>query len=29
MIDALIGDAMAIVAGLGHGERRFHLAGHD
>jgi pimeloyl-ACP methyl ester carboxylesterase len=29
MIDALIGDAMAIVAALGHGERRFHLAGHD
>ena len=29
MIDVLIGDAMAIVAGLGHGERRFHLAGHD
>ena len=29
IIDALIDDAMAIVAGLGHGERRFHLAGHD
>jgi pimeloyl-ACP methyl ester carboxylesterase len=29
MIDGLIGDAMAIVAGLAHGERRFHLAGHD
>ena len=29
MIDVLIGDTMAIVAGLGHGERRFHLAGHD
>jgi pimeloyl-ACP methyl ester carboxylesterase len=29
VIDVLIGDAMAIVAGLGHGERRFHLAGHD
>jgi len=29
VIDALIGDAMAIIAGLGHGERRFHLAGHD
>ena len=28
-IDVLIGDAMAIVAGLGHGERRFHLAGHN
>jgi pimeloyl-ACP methyl ester carboxylesterase len=28
-IDALIDDAMAIVAALGHGERRFHLAGHD
>jgi pimeloyl-ACP methyl ester carboxylesterase len=28
-IDALIDDAMAIVAGLGHGERRIHLAGHD
>ena len=29
MIDELIGDVMAIVSGLGHGERRFHLAGHD
>jgi pimeloyl-ACP methyl ester carboxylesterase len=29
MIDVLIGDAMAIVAGLGHGERRLHLAGYD
>ena len=29
IIDVLIGDAMAIVSGLGHGERRFHLAGHD
>jgi pimeloyl-ACP methyl ester carboxylesterase len=28
-IDALIDDAMAIVSGLGHGDRRFHLAGHD
>ena len=27
--DALIDDAMDIVAGLGHGEHRFHLAGHD
>jgi pimeloyl-ACP methyl ester carboxylesterase len=29
IIDALIDDAMAIVVGLGHGDRRFHLAGHD
>jgi pimeloyl-ACP methyl ester carboxylesterase len=29
MIDALIGDAMAIVPGLGHGEHRVHLSGHD
>ena len=29
MIDVLIGDAMAIVSGLGHGERRFHLSGHE
>lgn len=28
-IDALIDDAMAIAAGLGLGEHRFHLAGHD
>src|ERR1700761_3327313 len=28
-INALIDDAMVMVAGLGHGERRFHLAGHD
>ena len=28
-IEALIDDAMAIVALLGHGQRRFHLAGHD
>src|SRR6516164_6195423 len=26
MIDVLIGDAMTIVTGLGHKERRFHLA---
>jgi hypothetical protein len=25
----VIGDAAAIVAGLGHGERRFHLAWYD
>jgi pimeloyl-ACP methyl ester carboxylesterase len=29
MIDVLIADAMAIVAGFGYGERRFHLAGHN
>jgi pimeloyl-ACP methyl ester carboxylesterase len=28
-IEHLIGDAMALVAALGHGERRFHLVGHD
>lgn len=28
-IDRLIGDALDIVASLGHGGRRFHLAGHD
>ena len=28
-IDALIGDAMNLVAALGHGDRRFHLVGHD
>jgi pimeloyl-ACP methyl ester carboxylesterase len=28
-IDLLIGDALAIVAALGHGDRRFHLVGHD
>ena len=28
-IDALIADAMAVAAALGHSERRFHLAGHD
>jgi pimeloyl-ACP methyl ester carboxylesterase len=28
-IDLLIADAMAIAAALGHGERRFHLVGHD
>jgi pimeloyl-ACP methyl ester carboxylesterase len=28
-IDRLMDDAMAIVATSGHGERRFHLAGHD
>ena len=28
-IDCLIGDAIAIVAGLGYGGRRFHLVGHD
>ena len=28
-IDRLIDDAMAIVAATGHGEQRFHLAGHD
>ncbi|MDB5875863.1 MAG: hypothetical protein JWQ07_5305 [Ramlibacter sp.] len=29
LIDRLMDDAMAIVAASGHGERRFHLAGHD
>ena len=28
-IDKLIGDALDIVAAVGHGERRFHLVGHD
>src|SRR5712675_434219 len=28
-IDRLMDDAMAIAAACGHGERRFHLAGHD
>ena len=28
-IDRLIGDALDIVAAVGHGERRFHLVGHD
>jgi len=28
-IDRLMDDAMAIVATSGHGDRRFHLAGHD
>jgi pimeloyl-ACP methyl ester carboxylesterase len=28
-IDHLISDALEIAAALGHGERRFHLAGHD
>ena len=28
-IDRLMDDAMAIVAALGHGDKRFHLAGHD
>lgn len=28
-IDCLIGDALDIVEGLGYGERRFHLVGHD
>ena len=28
-IDLLIADAMDLVAALGHGERRFHLVGHD
>jgi pimeloyl-ACP methyl ester carboxylesterase len=28
-IDRLMDDAMAIVAAAGHGETRFHLAGHD
>jgi pimeloyl-ACP methyl ester carboxylesterase len=29
VIDLLIADAMAIAAACGHGERRFHLVGHD
>ena len=28
-IDKLIDDALAIVAATGHGQRRFHLVGHD
>lgn len=28
-IELLIGDAFALVAALGHGDRRFHLVGHD
>ena len=28
-IDLLIGDALDIVSALGHGERRFHIVGHD
>lgn len=28
-IELLIADALAIVAALGHGDRRFHLVGHD
>lgn len=28
-IDRLMDDAMAIVAAVGHGDKRFHLAGHD
>src|SRR4029079_15891696 len=28
-IDRVIGDALDIVAALGQGGRRFHLAGHD
>src|SRR4051794_37583618 len=28
-IDRLMEDAMAIAAASGHGERRFHLVGHD
>src|SRR4029079_10811478 len=28
-IDRLMDDAMAIVASAGHGDKRFHLAGHD
>ena len=28
-IDRLIGDALDIVAAVGHGDRRFHLVGHD
>lgn len=28
-IDLLISDALDLVAALGHGERRFHLVGHD
>jgi pimeloyl-ACP methyl ester carboxylesterase len=28
-VDRLIGDALDIVAAVGHGNRRFHLVGHD
>ncbi|NMJ40847.1 alpha/beta fold hydrolase [Roseomonas sp. JC162] len=28
-IERLVGDALALVAALGHGDRRFHLVGHD
>jgi pimeloyl-ACP methyl ester carboxylesterase len=28
-VDRLIGDAFDIVAAVGHGDRRFHLVGHD
>ena len=28
-IDRLVGDALDIVAAVGHGDRRFHLVGHD
>ena len=28
-IDKLIGDALDIVKAVGHGDRRFHLVGHD
>jgi pimeloyl-ACP methyl ester carboxylesterase len=28
-VDRLIGDALDIVKAVGHGERRFHLVGHD
>ena len=28
-IEVLIGDALDIVAAVGHGARRFHLVGHD
>ncbi len=28
-IELLIGDALALVSAMGHGDRRFHLVGHD
>ena len=28
-VDRLIGDPLDIVAAVGHGDRRFHLVGHD
>jgi pimeloyl-ACP methyl ester carboxylesterase len=28
-VELLVGDALAIVAAIGHGGRRFHLVGHD